>query len=526
MKSQGEGSWDNPKFSYMGSCSVPDIWTWINSLPQSPQWETDSLSISICSPKPNQPALKFSIKKHPLLSNSVVFSLLIDLRFPIILWSSNPCELNPQTLKPYQQTTFSLFLNFITHVLHYSSNTKPSPTIVNVHITPKDPKFPEFFNLCFASMSLCVCIYEAPQDIRNICLRTFQRHLTHNKSKQTQKHFLQAIGSNLEEQWMRSLALAITNIGPGIALELGPYSYATPIFGAWKLRLYCPIAAMKQVGESSGECSTDDRLLFSLRHHHLETVLQLRYSLAFQHNWVDVFMSIDNIRCDIVPLVTDALVERRGAGEEEKHFPSRISLYVTPIDDANLLSVSVFKSSDNPTHEIGTERGIETGFDAPQSYFGVKVSATDSNSMSMKPWRFEQSAEGSSGTMSWFLHDSMDGREVFSSRPSKMTLIQPKVWFRDRYSNAYRPFTKQGGVVFARDEYGEGIAWRLRKEVKGMLTNWEIKGSVYVTYWPNKYRTFFCETKFVEFQEIVQLGLVEKSFCEPSMAKEGTGLSR
>lgn len=197
----------------------------------------------------------------------------------------------------------------------------------------------------------------------------------------------------------------------------------------------------------------------------------------------------------------------RGVGAAEKHFPSRISLQLTPALQTKLLSVSVSKSSDNPTREIGTEKAIEGGFDAPNSYLTLKVSAAETMTMSLKPWKFEQSVYGYTANLNWFLHDSVDGREVVSSKPSKIALIQPRAWFKDRYSSAYRPFTRQGGVVFAGDEYGESVCWKVDKSAVGKTMEWEMKGWICLTYWPNKHRTFYNESRKLEFREILHLTL-------------------
>lgn len=197
----------------------------------------------------------------------------------------------------------------------------------------------------------------------------------------------------------------------------------------------------------------------------------------------------------------------RGAGTAEKHFPSRISLQLTPTLQTNVLSVSVSKSSENPTREIGLEKTIEGSFDPPNSV-GLKVSAGETVTMSLKPWKFEQSVYGDSANLNWFLHDSTNGKEVFSSEPSKMALLQPKAWFRNRYSSAYRPFTRQGGVIFANDEYGENVCWKVDKGSSvGRVMEWEIKGWIWLTYWPNKYKTSYSETRRLEFREILPLTL-------------------
>lgn len=199
------------------------------------------------------------------------------------------------------------------------------------------------------------------------------------------------------------------------------------------------------------------------------------------------------------------LIKERGVGTEEKHFPSRISLHLTPILQTNMISVSVSKSSDNPTREIELEKSLETSFDPPSSLLGLKLSVGETVSTSLKPWKFEESVHGYSAILNWFLHDTMDGREVSSSKPSKLALINPRAWFKDRYSSAHRPFNRQGGVVFAKDEYGNGIRWKVDKSAIGETMEWEIKGWIWLTYWPNKYRTFHSETRRLEFRENLHL---------------------
>lgn len=211
-------------------------------------------------------------------------------------------------------------------------------------------------------------------------------------------------------------------------------------------------------------------------------------------------------RCDVDPLVSDSLMARKGYGHEEKHFPSRISLHLTPTLQSDVLSVSVSKSTDNPVHEVGLEKGLQSSFNPPTS-LGLTVTAAETVTMSMKPWKFEQSVHGNSAILNWFLHDGINGREVFSSKPSKLTLCRPKAWFRNRYSKASRPFTKQGGVIFAGDEYGESVWWKVSEEALGKTMEWDLKGTIWLTYWPNKHRTFHNETRRLEFRELLYLSL-------------------
>lgn len=211
-------------------------------------------------------------------------------------------------------------------------------------------------------------------------------------------------------------------------------------------------------------------------------------------------------RCDVIKLVNESLMRERGARSGEKHFPSRVSLQLTPTLQNQVLSLSVGKSSENPRREIGVDKSIEASFE-PVNTLGLKVSAGESTTVSLKPWKFEESVYGYSANFNWFLHDSMDGKEIYSTKPSKFALINPKSWFKNRYSRACRPFTRQGGVIFAGDEYGEGVSWKVDKGAIGNTMEWEVRGWIWLTYLPNKHKTFYNETRRMEFREIVHLNV-------------------
>ncbi|KAK6135743.1 hypothetical protein DH2020_030523 [Rehmannia glutinosa] len=383
-----------------------------------------------------------------------------------------------------------------------------------------------------------------PKDLRASCLDILKDQFACPKSRGVSKVLMRLLGSNTEEQWMRSMNLAITNWISELQAANVPiktpsplFSYS-PTFGLWKVQLYCPVIAMNVEKYSSGPNNIrDDRLLFSLNYHQLEGVIQLNYKVIVQEKWIDVMIIPSGIkesipkgiknrakqRCDVVKLLTDTLMNERGAGTSEKHFPSRISLQITPTTQSNVISISVAKSSENHPTEIGVEKGIEASFDPPTA-IGLHFSAGETITTSLKPWKFEQSVYGNTANLNWFLHDSVDGREVFSSKPSKLALLHPKAWFKNRYSNANRPFTRQGGVIFAGDEYGEGVSWKVDRGCMGSggVMEWEIKGWIWVTYWPNKHRTFYTETRKLEFREVVHLTLQD---IENEASKEITDSS-
>ncbi|CAL5322755.1 unnamed protein product [Camellia sinensis] len=467
MPKESEKAQTSASMASSSSSFFPDVWTWIQNLPAITQWRKDSMSICICCLSSSQPSLKLSISKNPQ-SSSLSFLILADYNLPISLWTSKPFKLNSKFTNSIDEETISnLFGNFIEDVLNYCLNRTTSflriPQIDSLN------NFKDIFNVSFVTLTFLICIYEAPVDLRSESLNGLKNQLACPRSRETTKLLARLVGSSLEEQWMRSVNLAITNwivelqamLNHSIKTPSPLFSYGVSNVGLWKVQLYCPMIAMDV--EKSTNPPPDERLWFSLNYHQLE-----------------------------------------GAGTSEKHFPSRISLQLTP--QTNVLTVSVTKSSDNPTREIGLEKTLEGSFNPPNS-LGLKISAVETMTTTLKPWKFEQSVYGDTANLNWFLHDSVDGREVFSSKPSKMALIQPKAWFKNRYSSVYRPFTRQGGVVFANDEYGETVGWKVERSELGKVMEWEMRGWIWLTYWPNKHRSFYSETRRLEFREILQLTL-------------------
>lgn len=498
----------------MAYCKTLDVFSWVQNLPPISEWKTGSMSLSLCSLlNSSQPSLNLTISKNHQ-SQKLSFAIVADYNIPIFLWTSKP--LKPSNKISHEETISNLLVNFIQDILNYGSKNNYNSLFIKFPKLETIPNFSDIFNLAFLTLLFLVCIYEAPSDLRYGCLNALKEQLSGCESRKSSKLLMKLLGSNLEEKWMRSINLAITNwivelkevAKHHYSMFRTPsplFSYAFSTFGWWKVQLYCPLINMDVV--SANNHAADERLQFSLKYQQLEGVLQFNHKAFVKEKWVEIMVNIDNIRCDVFKLVDDTLMNERGAGASEKHFPSRISLQLTPTLQHQVLSVSVGKSSENPIMEIGMEKSVEASFQPTNPYIGLNVSAGESTTMSLKPWKFEESVYGYSANLNWFLHDSMDGKEVFSTKPSKYELINPKSWFRDRYSSAYRPFTRQGGVIFAGDEYGESVCWKVDKSARGKIMEWEIRGWIWLTYLPNKYRTFYHETRRLEFREIVHLNI-------------------
>ncbi|KAL6594965.1 hypothetical protein ACP70R_048068 [Stipagrostis hirtigluma subsp. patula] len=504
----------------MSSACVPDIWLWIRSLPE--QWKGGSYSLQICnSPSTNQ-SLDLIVSRHsepqPL---SLSFSICSEFHDPISLWSSDHSR-----VKSANTTDLSArFLHdIICGVLRYGpySNSRLLFRLPNVQI-PGPGDSGNMFNLAALTLAVLICIYEAPSNLRRVFIDTVSIQLMREEMQDAARKLMRTLGSNIEEQWMRSVNLGITNwtmenlrAGGSSPSPFAVFSYAVSASRLWKVQVYCPVVAMTV--EHPSHPTNDEKLLFSLNYQQLEGVIQLVYKVSVKENWIDVSVKVDNISvgsitclmmtCDLIQLVSESLMAKQGYGSDEKHFPSRVSLQLTPMAQPDILSLSVSRSTDNPAHEVGVDTGLEASLAVPAS-IGIGVSAHETVTRTLKPWKFEHSVHADTAALSWFLHDGAGGREVFSSEPHRLELFRPRSWFRNRYTNPGRPFTRSGGVIFAGDEYGEGVCWRMSPAAAGKTVEWEIRGRIWVTYWPNKKRMLHTETRRVEFRELLQLTIAE-----------------
>ncbi|KAG7607228.1 hypothetical protein AtNW77_Chr5g0150931 [Arabidopsis thaliana] len=500
----------------MMSEKFPDVFTWIQSIPQITKWRTTSLPFCICpstSDFPNS-TLNLTAQKSPS-PKVVTFSIIVQSNnhSPLYLWTTKQeLSINPNSPNPFDELTIiSLLFNFVETILTYTSNSSNYSTIkIPNPDSSKIGGLKDIVNTVILTLSFVVCVYEAPLYLRENCLNTLKNHLITCHTRRATISLMKLLGSNLEEQWMRTVNLAFTNWiieqrrSQSTKITTTPlFSYAVSAYGLWKVQLYCPVEAMEV--ERSSNPTADSRLLFSLKFNQLEGVMQFNHKVVVRDNWIDVIVKIDNIRYDVIKLVNEKLMSRRGAGEHEKHFPSRISLQLTPTLQTDFISVSVSKSSNNPGREFEVERSIEGSFDPPNS-LGLRVAGREASTMTMTPWKLEQSVLGYTANLNWILYDSsVGGREVFSTKPSRFSIMSPRSWFKDRYARAYRSFTRRGGVIFAGDEYGESVVWKIGKGALGGTMEWEIKGFIWLTYWPNKYKTFYHETRRLEFTQLLNL---------------------
>jgi hypothetical protein len=171
-------------------------------------------------------------------------------------------------------------------------------------------------SLSVLMLAFLVCVYEAPSTLCREFIGTITARLTQHghEMRHAARELMLALGSSLEEQWMRSVNLGVTNwvmealrsgTAPAPPPRFAVFTYALSASRLWKVQLYCPVVAMTMEHHPSShhhqqqQLAKDERLLFSLNYQQLESVIQFVYRVAFKENWIDVAVNVDNIRSPI-----------------------------------------------------------------------------------------------------------------------------------------------------------------------------------------------------------------------------------
>lgn len=281
---------------------ITDAWGWVCGLPAFQDWSGNTISLCVCPSSPPSPALNLSVGKSIQNQRTcIVFSVGTVFELPLSLWTSGSFVLKSGSRRPSDENVPArLFSKIVAGVLHYGprkgSSSRRSPPV-----SPEGGDSGDVFNLAFLTLVLLVCIYEAPQDFRAGWLDSVKLQMTSTRSREALKMLLRVMGSNFEEQWMKSVNLAITNhiqefhgSPPCFRTPSPLFSYAVSAAGLWKMQFFCPVAAMRIDDPSSA--AGDHRLLFSLTYQQLEGVVQLAYKLVPRENGIDVVVTVDNVR--------------------------------------------------------------------------------------------------------------------------------------------------------------------------------------------------------------------------------------
>lgn len=309
---------------------------------------------------------------------------------------------------------------------------------------------------------------------------------------------------------LREVGVGLQTIAPLPDQQLG-LSYATEAHGFWILKGYAPISAMKvtRSNEHNGKFpiieAKESVLRYALAHQQLEAVIQLEYSVVFHDGYIQVNARVDNLRFHVAKLG----FKRNDDMEfnEERHFPSRVRVWVGPeVGSTYVAGMTLGRSTNNGEREVETQRILKGNY-GNTKIPKVKARARMTTKTRMRNWRWDQDVEGNAAVFDAVLCDNTTGQELPTWKCDNNGDGGSRS-FRNRYSGANRPFTKSGGLVFGRDEYGEGVTWRLSREMEGSVLKWRIGGQIWLSYWPNNVKSSYFETRCIDWCDEVDLPLI------------------
>ncbi|MBA0557003.1 hypothetical protein Golob_027062, partial [Gossypium lobatum] len=294
------------------------------------------------------------------------------------------------------------------------------------------------------------------------------------------------------------------------------FSYATEAHGYWTLKGYAPVNAMKLLHSSDQKSqfpatgAKGSLLRYALAHQQLEAVIQLEYTIGFHDGYIQVNARVDNLRFHVSRLGFSKKNDDMDDFLNEKHFPSRIRVWVGPeVGSTYVSGLTLGRSTNNGENEVETQRILKGSFGKhSKDSSHVKARARVSMKNKMKNWRWDQDAEGNAAVFDAVLCDNVTGHEIATWKSFDQNSNGSSHGFQHRYYGANRPFTKAGGLVFAGDDYGEGVGWRLNRDMEGSVLKWRIGGEVWLSYWPNNVRSSYVETRCVEWCDEVDLPLI------------------
>lgn len=517
-----------------------DIWSWICELPNSVEWtESDSTPmLELASEEKDNSTRSIHLKAERSSGSDseavVTFTVCLQGFHPHNahkpLWVSEKCHLSSEN--PFLPLLLQLLQEIISNSPTAHDSTCPRSQLQKLKADPiawiMDSHTPEslstFFNFVFTMRLFWLCACDAPTDAGSLYFHSLLAPTLQTPSPKLAsvlRTFFITVGADTELCFMRTLGYIITKLHiiaqlPVVGLKaLLPnpsppkFSYATEAHGLWILKGYAPVMTMKlartnaEKTQFTGIDAKESLLRYALAHHQLEAHVQLEYTVGFCEGFIQVRARVDNVRLHVARLGFSQNDDVDFV--EEKHFPSRVRVWVGPEIGATYVGgLSLGRSTENKESEVEVKRIVEGNFEKSQ----VKTSARSSRRTRSKSWRMDQDAEGNAAIFDAVLYDNITGHEVGSWRPTADEAVHG---LRGRYVKANRAFTKKGSVVIAGDEYGEKVGWRLSKEMEGSVLKWRIGGEFWVSYLPNHAKGSYFETRCVEWCDEVDLPLIQQN---------------
>ncbi|WOK92322.1 hypothetical protein Cni_G01013 [Canna indica] len=514
---------------------MDDVWSWLASLPDPSEWPPTPPFLALASAADGKSICLSADRTagsdaEALLTFSVTLHGFHPANPSRTIWLSDPV------------LPSSPHLPLLLQLLRESISMSPSPFPLPAELLDEEPvsvaigddeQTAAFLSLALLLRLFWLCAIEAPADAGFLFFRALDAPLEQALGcRLALRRVLLALGSDVEEQFMRSLGYMLSKWcilrelqGTAAKRILPPSccpSYSAERHGLWILKGFAPVPAMARSGAhgSAGGLNLeakDSVLRYALAHQQLEAVVQLEYTVCMRDpRFIRVSVRVDNIRLHVVRLwfgrrkdVDDGVEagsEEDDIVEAERHFPSRARVWVGPaLGSSYAAGPSLGRSSGNPEREVEATRTVKGRFGGGKAT-GVKAAARTATRARGRSWRWEQEAEGSAGVFEGVLCDGATGAEVAAWKPAGGG--DPRGGMRRRYSGWGRAFSKAGGVVVAGDELPEAVEWRVGREMEGRVLRWRVGGRVWVSYFANEVKTGYFETRSVEWREEVDLALV------------------
>jgi hypothetical protein len=242
-----------------------------------------------------------------------------------------------------------------------------------------------FFNLVFLTRLFWLCACDAPSEVGSLY---FHSLLAPNIEALSCKHapvlrtFLATVGVDAELCFMRALgymsakwlilkdmSVGLQTLTPPAQNNLG-FSYATEAHGFWVLKGYSPVMGMKLTRSNGPRIirfpaieMKDSMLRYALAHQQLEAVIQLEYSVGFYDGFLHVNARVDNIRLHVAKLGYKFNQSDDVGYADERHFPSRIRVWVGPEVGATYVAgMSLGRSTSNEEKEVEVQKIVKGSF--------------------------------------------------------------------------------------------------------------------------------------------------------------------
>lgn len=272
-------------------------------------------------------------------------------------------------------------------------------------------------------------------------------------------------------------------------------------FGLWEVVMEVPVLLM----EPEGSYQDNDKRQLMRRYRYIKPIVPQMMKLNVQFK---IVIEIQPNHCELTVAVNHVRVtfdNQRWEVEETGHFPTRVSLSVTPIAPT-LTSVSMTGSSANTSYKVGAAEQVRVGVNAtlkaaPTAGISFQAGKTTTSKVEGKPWRMEQLPiyNERGGSYTWQL-TNLHGTPFDRLNPM-LQETKKSIWqFGKRIPInplLVLPFGTNGGVNFTGSEFDDSLSWRFSKELENTMVAFNVEGQVHTTYIT---QNTFWETRVVPFE--------------------------